>query len=186
MADVWLLRHAETQWSLDGRHTGRTDIPLTDAGRARARALRPRIAEHEFALVLCSPLGRARETCELVGLGDAMTTTDDLLEFDYGDYEGMTTPQIRERRPQWTLWADGCPGGETADDVAVRTDRVIDRALSAAGDVALIAHGHVLRVLAARWVGQPGPFGGRLALGTGSVSVLGFERDVRVVTRWNV
>src|SRR4029077_2493934 len=182
MADVWLLRHAETQWSVDGRHTGRTDIPLTDAGREWARALRPRVGEHEFALVLCSPLARARETCELVGLGDAMTATDDLLEFDYGDYEGITTPQIRERQPDWCLWRDGCPGGETADDVAARTDRVIDRALSASGDVALVAHGHVLRVLAARWLGQPGAFGGRLALGTGTVSVLGFERDTRVVT----
>jgi len=186
MADVWLLRHAETQWSLDGRHTGRTDVPLTDAGRQRARDLRPRVAEHQFALVLCSPLQRARETCELIGLGDAMTLTDDLLEWNYGDYEGITTSQIREQRPRWTLWGDGCPNGETADDVAARADRVIERVLGAGGDVALVAHGHILRVLAARWVGEHGAFGGRLALATGSVCVLGFEREVQVISRWNI
>jgi broad specificity phosphatase PhoE len=185
MADLWLLRHAQTPWSIDGRHTGRTDIPLTEAGRDAARALRERVAGHPFAAVLCSPLARARETCELAGLGAAMALTDDLLEWDYGDYEGLTTPQIREHRPDWYLWRDGCPGGESADDVGARADRVIAQALAAGGDVALVAHGHVLRVLAARWLEQAGAFGGRLALGTGALCVLGFEREVRVVARWN-
>jgi len=179
-----LLRHAETEWSRDGRHTGRTDIPLTEEGRARARALRDRIAGHEFALVLSSPLSRARETAELAGLTPQLR--DDLLEFDYGQYEGITTDQIREQRPDWYLWRDGSPGGESADDVGRRVDRVIEEALGAGGgDVAFVAHGHVLRALAARWVEQPASFGGRLRLDTGAVSVLGFEREVRVIRRWN-
>ncbi len=185
MADLWLVRHAQTEWSLSGRHTGRTDIPLTDDGRDGARALHERVAGHPFALVLCSPLSRARETCALAGLGDAAQLRDDLLEFDYGDYEGLTTPEIRAQRSDWLLWRDGCPGGESTDDVAARVDRVIAEALGAGGDVAIVAHGHVLRVLAARWVQQPGAFGGRLALGTGALCVLGFERETRVISRWN-
>jgi broad specificity phosphatase PhoE len=181
--EVWLLRHAETEWSRDGRHTGRTDVPLTEEGRDRARALRNRIAGRGFALVLSSPLSRARDTAELAGLTPQLR--DDLLEFDYGDYEGITTAQIREQRPDWYLWRDGCPGGETAEDVGRRVDRVIDEALAAEGDVALVAHGHVLRALAARWAGQPAAFGGRLRLDTGTVSILGFEREVRVIRRWN-
>jgi len=181
--DVWLLRHAETEWSRDGRHTGRTDVPLTDEGRERARALRERIAGHEFALVLSSPLSRARDTAELAGL--IPEPRDDLLEFDYGDYEGIMTAQIRETRPDWYLWRDGSPNGETPDDVGRRVDRVIDEALHADGDVALVAHGHVLRALGARWIEQPASFGGRLYLETGSISILGFEREVRVLRRWN-
>jgi probable phosphoglycerate mutase len=181
--DVWLLRHAETEWSRDGRHTGRTDVPLTDAGREAARALRARVADHPFALVLCSPLSRARETAELAGLEPELR--DDLVEFDYGDYEGITTDEIRERRPGWSLWRDGAPGGETADDVGRRVDRVIEEVLRADGDVALVAHGHVLRALAARWVEQPAAFGGRIRLDTGTLSILGFEREVRVIRRWN-
>ena len=182
--EVWLLRHAQTEWSRDGRHTGRTDVPLTDEGRERARALRDRMAGTSFALVLSSPLSRARETAELAGLKQELR--DDLLEFDYGDYEGITTAQIRETRPDWYLWRDGSPNGEMPDDVGRRVDRVIDEALQAAGDVAVVvAHGHVLRALAARWVEQPAAFGGRLYLETGSISVLGFEREVRVVHRWN-
>lgn len=181
--EVWLLRHAETEWSRDGRHTGRTDVPLTDAGRERARALRERIAGHEFALVLSSPLSRARETAQLAGLAPQLR--DDLLEFDYGEYEGITTAQIREQRPDWYLWRDGSPGGETAADVGRRVDRIIDEALTATGDVALVAHGHVLRALAARWVQEPAAFGGRLKLDTGAVCVLGFEREVRVIRHWN-
>jgi broad specificity phosphatase PhoE len=181
--EVWLLRHAETEWSRDGRHTGRTDVPLTEVGRERALALQARVVGHDFRLVLSSPLSRARETADLVGLRPQLR--DDLLEFDYGDYEGITTEQIREQRPDWYLWRDGCPGGETAEDVGRRVDRVIDEALAAGGDVALVAHGHVLRALAARWVEQPAAFGGRLALDTGTVSVLGFEREVRVIRRWN-
>jgi broad specificity phosphatase PhoE len=181
--EVWLLRHAETEWSRDGRHTGRTDVSLTDEGRERARALRDRVAGRPFALVLSSPLSRARETAELAGLSPQLR--DDLVEFDYGDYEGVTTDQIRQSRPGWYLWRDGCPNGETADDVGDRVDRVIGEALRADGDVALVAHGHVLRALAARWVEQPACFGGRLRLDTGTISVLGFEREVRVMRRWN-
>jgi broad specificity phosphatase PhoE len=181
--EAWLLRHAETEWSRSGRHTGRTDVPLTEEGRERARALRERIEGHAFALVLSSPLSRARETAELAGLTPQLRA--DLLEFDYGDYEGITTAQIRETRPDWYLWRDGSPNGETADDVGRRVDRVIEEALRADGDVALVAHGHVLRALAARWIEQPASLGGRLRLDTGSISVLGFEREVRVISRWN-
>jgi broad specificity phosphatase PhoE len=182
---LWLVRHAETAWSASGKHTGHTDIPLTEPGRRRARELRRLLSRHAFALVLSSPLERARETCELAGLGDRMQLRDDLLEFDYGAYEGLTTPEIRAERPGWYLWTDGCPGGERADEVGERVDRVIAEALAADGDVALFAHGHVLRALAARWLEQPAAFGGRLALSTGSLSVLGYEREVRVVWRWN-
>ena len=185
MADqVWLLRHAETEWSRTGRHTGHTDIPLTDTGRAVASSLRPRLKGHAFALVLCSPLARARETAQLAGV-ECSALRDDLLEWDYGDYEGLTTPEIREQRPDWYLWRDGVPGGEGPDDVAARCDRVIAEVRSVEGDVALVAHGHILRALGARWVDEPAAFGGRLHLGTGSVSVLGYEREVAVISRWN-
>jgi broad specificity phosphatase PhoE len=185
MADeVWLVRHAETEWSRTGKHTGRTDIPLTDNGREVARSLRPRLEGHAFALVLCSPLARARETAKLAGL-ECSGLRDDLLEWDYGEYEGITTPEIRERRPGWYLWRDGVPGGETADDVGARCDRVIAEARAADGDVALVAHGHILRALGARWVDAPAAFGGRLHLGTGSISVLGYEREVASIHLWN-
>jgi broad specificity phosphatase PhoE len=183
--EVWLVRHAETEWSRSGRHTGRTDVPLTDAGRERARELGARVGGREFALVLVSPLERARETARLAGLGDPCQVREDLLEWDYGDYEGITTPEIREERPDWYLWRDGVPNGETADEVGARCDRVIDEVLSTDGDVALFAHGHILRALAARWLEEPVSFGGRLYLSTGSVGVLGFEREVRVVRLWN-
>lgn len=189
--EVVLVRHGETAWSRDRKHTGRTDIPLLDEGRAQIReALAPKLEGWPFALTLCSPLGRARETAELAGLTpDAFD--DDLLEWDYGEYEGVTTADIRTLRPDWLLWRDGCPGGEKPDDVAARCDRVIARVLEIIGDpdcetdVALVAHGHVLRVLAARWLEQPPAFGSRLWLATGSLSVLGFERETRVVRRWN-
>jgi len=186
MADeVWLIRHAATEWSKSGQHTGRTDMPLLDEGRDAARALPERMEGHEFARVLVSPLSRARETAELAGLGARMELRDDLMEWDYGDYEGMTTPQIREDRSEWYLWRDGVPNGETADDVAVRVDRIIEEVDGVDGDVALVAHGHVLRVLGARWIGQTGAFGGHLHLGTAAICVLGWERDVRVIDRWN-
>jgi broad specificity phosphatase PhoE len=184
--EIWLIRHAETEWSLAGLHTGRTDVSLTDAGRRRARELGALLAGHDFALVLSSPLGRARETAELAGLGAHVQLRDDLLEWDYGDYEGITTAEIRTSRPDWYLWRDGVPNGETAEEVAARCDRVIEEVLSADGDVAVFAHGHVLRALSARWVGEPVSFGGRLYLSTGAVSVLGFEREVRVIRRWNL
>jgi broad specificity phosphatase PhoE len=185
MADeVWLVRHAETAWSVAGKHTGRTDIPLTDTGREVARALRARLEGRDFALVLCSPLSRARETAQLAGL-ECSGVRDDLLEWDYGEYEGITTPQIREQRPDWYLWRDGTPGGESPGDVAARVDRVIAEARAAEGDVALVAHGHILRALGARWVDQPVALGGRLHLGTGSISVLGYEREVSSISHWN-
>ena len=185
LQEVWLVRHAETEWSKSGRHTGRTDVPLTDSGRERARELGARLGGLEFALVLVSPLERARETARLAGFGDACQVREDLLEWDYGDYEGITTAEIREERPDWYLWSDGVPNGETADEVAARCDRVIEEILGADGDVAVFAHGHVLRALAARWVEEPVNFGGRLFLSTGSLSLLGFEREVRVVRLWN-
>jgi probable phosphoglycerate mutase len=181
--ELWLVRHTETEWSRSGRHTGRTDLPLTDAGREQARALHERLAGRTFALVLSSPLSRARETAELAGLEPQLR--DDLVEFDYGEYEGITTAEIREQRPGWDLWRDGSPGGETAEQVGARVDRVIEEALAAGGDVAIVAHGHVLRALAARWVEQAAAFGRRLPLDTGTISVLGFEREVRVIRRWN-
>jgi broad specificity phosphatase PhoE len=185
MADeVWLLRHAETEWSRTGKHTGRTDIPLTDKGREVAGSLRARVKGHAFALVLCSPLSRARETAQLAGL-EPSALNDDLLEWDYGEYEGLTTPEIREQRPDWYLWHDGVPGGESPDDVAARCDRVIAELRSVEGDIAIVAHGHILRALAARWVDAPVALGGRLHLGTGSISVLAYERENAVISRWN-
>jgi len=183
--EIVLARHGETEWSRDGRHTGRTDIPLTDEGRRQAELLRGALAEWSFSKVLSSPLERARETCRLGGLDARAETTDDLLEWDYGDYEGITTAQIRERRPDWNLWRDGCPNGEDAASVGARVDRVIAAVEGADGAVALFAHGHVLRVLAARWLGLGPESGALLALGTGTLSVLGYERETRVVRRWN-
>jgi probable phosphoglycerate mutase len=180
-----LVRHAETDWSASGRHTGRTDVPLNDTGRQHARALASLLAGEHFALVLCSPLSRARETAEIAGLGDGLVLRDDLLEWDYGEYEGITTPEIWRTRPDWWLWRDGCPGGEQPEDVARRVDRVIAEVVQVEGDVALVAHGHVLRALSARWLEQPVQLGGHLALSTASVSRLGFERDVRAMWRWN-
>jgi broad specificity phosphatase PhoE len=183
---VLLLRHGETEWSRSGRHTGRTDVPLTDEGRERARALGEALSRRRFAVVLASPLDRARETAALAGLGEHVQLREDLLEWDYGDYEGITTPDIRAERPGWYLWRDGVPNGESADEVAARCDRVIEELVAAPGDVAVFAHGHVLRALSARWVEQPVAFGGRLYLATGSLSVLGFEREVRVIRSWNL
>ena len=181
---IHLVRHAETEWSRTHRHTGRADIPLTDAGRAAARALAAPLAALAPALVLTSPLSRAAETAALAGFGDARRDPD-LVEWDYGDYEGITTAEIRERRPGWLLWRDGVPAGESPADVGARADRVIAHASTAEADVLMFAHGHVLRVLAARWVGEPAAFGGRLRLDTGRVSTLGHERETRVILRWN-
>jgi broad specificity phosphatase PhoE len=182
---IVLARHGETEWSRDGRHTGRTDIPLTDNGRRQAGLLGQALAEWSFEGVLSSPLERAIETCRLAGLGDSVETTDDLLEWDYGEYEGITTPQIRESRPDWYLWRDGCPGGEQPRDVARRADRAIASVADREGDVALFAHGHVLRVIAARWLGLGPDAGALLALSTATISVLGYERGTRVLRRWN-
>jgi broad specificity phosphatase PhoE len=183
--EVWLVRHAETEWSRSGKHTGRTDVPLTDAGRERAVELGARLGGRTFELVLVSPLERARETARLAGLGDPCQVREDLLEWDYGEYEGITTREIRDSRPDWFLWTDGVPGGETAEEVGARCDRIVEEILGVTGDVAIFAHGHVLRALGARWLEEPVSFGGRLYLTTGSLSVLGFEREVRVVRLWN-
>jgi broad specificity phosphatase PhoE len=185
VSQAWLIRHAETAWSRQRRHTGRTDVPLTDEGRAAARVLGTRLAGHELAAVWTSPLSRARETCELAGLGDRAVVRDELVEWDYGEYEGITTAEIRERDPHWFLWRDGCPGGEGPFDVGRRVDALIDELAEAPGDVAVFSHGHVLRVLAARWIGLPPGDGALFALDTASISVLGWEREVRVLRGWN-
>ncbi|MDX6664361.1 MAG: hypothetical protein QOG68_567 [Solirubrobacteraceae bacterium] len=185
MSEAWLIRHAETEWSASGRHTGRTDVPLTEAGREGARALRERLAGRAWAAVWTSPLSRARETCELAGLGDHAVVREDLLEWDYGEYEGITTAQIRAERPDWYLWADGCPGGESPAAAAARADGVVADLVAADGAVAVFAHGHILRMVAGRWIEMAADGGGHLALATGSISILGFEREVRVLRRWN-
>jgi broad specificity phosphatase PhoE len=182
---IVLVRHGATEWSASGQHTSRTDLPLTEEGRAGAAKLRPRLAGFDFALVLTSPMSRARETAQLAGLGERAVVDADLCEFDYGDYEGRTTAEIREQRPGWDVWRDDSPGGETPAQVGVRADRVIERALAAGGDVALFAHGHVLRVLGARWIDDPADQGGSLGLSTGAVCELGFERERRAIWLWN-
>jgi broad specificity phosphatase PhoE len=183
--EIVLVRHGETDWSLSGRHTSRTDVPLTEAGRQRAIAVGEQLREREFALVACSPLLRARQTCELAGFGDRAEIDQDMHEWDYGEYEGLTTQEIRESAPDWSLWRDGCPGGELPDQVAARADRVLARLRAADGDAIAFAHGHILRSIAARWIRLPVAGGCRLALSAGAISALGFERDNEVLTRWN-
>jgi len=183
--EIVLVRHGETEWSLSGQHTSRTDLPLTERGRERARALGGQLSGRSFALVLSSPLLRARETCELAGLGGSMELCEDLREWDYGEYEGLTTPQIHEQNPDWVLWRDGCPGGERPTDVGARADRALEQLRSAGGDAVAFAHGHILRVVAARWVAMEPSFGARVALSAGALSVLGFERETEVIRRWN-
>jgi broad specificity phosphatase PhoE len=185
MAELWLIRHGETAWSLSGQHTGRTDIPLTARGRQQAELLGRRLMKKRFALVLTSPLRRARETCELSGQGDKAIPDDDLLEWNYGEYEGKTSAEIRKEVPGWTIWTGGVRGGESADEVGERVDRVIARSLAAHGDVALYAHGHVLRILAARWLGLAATGGRYLGLDTASLSKLGYERETQVIRCWN-
>jgi len=186
-ADIWLIRHGETEWSLSGAHTGRTDIPLTANGERQARALQKHLAGHQFALILTSPLQRARRTCELAGFGDRAEVDSNLAEWDYGEYEGKTTHDIQSQRPNWSLFRDGFPGGETLDAVAGRAQAVIGRVQSIArGDVALFAHGHILRVLAACWLEMRPDAARRFALGTASISTLGYEHENRVISRWNL
>lgn len=183
--ELWIVRHGETEWSRAGRHTGRTDVPLTTAGVEQAMALRGRIAGHPFALVLSSPLRRALDTCRLAGFGEVVRTTDDLLEWDYGRYEGRTTPEIRAELPDWSIWTGVVPEGETAEDVGGRARRLIEEAVTAPGDVALFGHGHILRVLAACWLGLSPREGRLLALDTASMGVLGYENATRVIRTWN-
>jgi probable phosphoglycerate mutase len=186
--ELWLLRHGATAWSRNGRHTGSTDLPLLPEGDDQARRLAPALANRPFAAVLTSPLQRARRTCDLAGLGAQASPCADLREWDYGAYEGLTTAEIRQTVPAWTVWSHGCPQGDTAETVQARCDAVIGQALAAAGDrgpVALFAHGHILRALAATWLGL-GASGGRLlALGTATISVLGYERETRMIQHWN-
>ena len=182
---VFLVRHGETAWSLSGQHTGVTDIALTENGRVVARRLAPVLMSEHFALVLSSPRQRAVETARIAGLGERMALDPDLAEWNYGEYEGLTTPQIRERVPGWTVFTHPCPGGETAEQVAARADRVLARARAAAGDVALFSHGHMGRVLAARWLGLPPDDGRHFLLGTATLNVLGWERDTPAIAIWN-
>jgi len=174
---VTLVRHGETEWSASGRHTGRTDIPLSEEGERKARGLRQRLKSQAFDRVFTSPLARARRTCELAGLGAAAKVDPDLLEWNYGDYEGRKTTEIVSERPSWLLFRDGCPNGEQPADVGARADRVIARLRAAESPAIVFSSGHILRVLAARWLGLA-PLEGRLfMLGTASVSVLGYEHD---------
>jgi broad specificity phosphatase PhoE len=182
---VFAIRHGQTEWSLNGRHTGTTDIPLTDEGRRLAELLRPALAGKTFTLVLVSPLQRARETCELSGLGSSAIVDSDLVEWDYGRYEGQTPQQIHDTAPGWLIFRDGCPGGETPEEIGARVDRVIARARAVEGDVALFAHGHVLRVLVARWLGLPPGAGQHFLLDTGTLSALGYYRGIPALKTWN-
>jgi probable phosphoglycerate mutase len=182
---VFAIRHGETAWSLDRRHTGTTDIPLTDNGRRLAALLRPALSGCRFALVLVSPLQRARETCEVAGVAARPIIEPDLAEWNYGTYEGLTPTEIDRQAPGWLIFRDGCPGGETPEDVGARADRVIARARAVKGDVALFAHGHVLRVLVARWLGLPPGAGRHFLLDTGTVSVLADYHGVPALKTWN-
>jgi broad specificity phosphatase PhoE len=181
--ELWVIRHGETEWSLSGAHTSRTDLALTAEGERRAVAVGEALRDHKFALVLSSPLRRALETARLAGFSPEVV--NDLHEWDYGDYEGRTTPEIQKQAPGWSIWTVTPPGGESADQVAARADAVIARALSATGDVALFSHGHMLRVLAARWLKLEPQAGRYFVLSTGSISVLGYERDTHVIRTWN-
>ena len=187
MAEIVLIRHGQTEWSANGRHTSYTDLDLTATGVEQARAAGSRLGGRRFAAVLSSPRRRAVRTAELAGLR-VTDTTEDLAEWNYGDYEGITTRRIRESRPDWSLWTDGCPGGDSPEQAGARLDRVLARARSllAEGDVAFVAHGHSLRVCGARWVGLPPSAGSLLKLDTATLCTLGFEHDVDpVITAWN-
>ena len=183
--EVYLLRHGETEWSLNGRHTGVTDIPLTDNGRKVARLLQPILAKETFALVLTSPLQRARETCELAGLGKQANVETDLMEWNYGEYEGLTTEQIRRTRPGWSVFRDGCPGGESPAQIGARADRVLAKIRAAAGNVALFGHGHFSRALAARWINLSASYGEYFLLDTATLNVLGNYRESPAFKIWN-
>jgi len=182
---VYLLRHGETEWSLNGQHTGVTDIPLTENGRMAARLLKPILAKVTFTLVLTSPLQRARETCELAGLGQFANVEPDLIEWNYGEYEGLTTEQIRSTRPGWSVFRDGCPGGESPEQVGARADRVITKVRAAEGNVALFGHGHFSRVLAARWINLSANYGENFLLDTATLSILSYYRESPAFQIWN-
>ena len=181
---VFLVRHGQTEWSLLGKHTGVSDIPLTDAGRRNAEKLRPVLGHLNFEMVLCSPLQRARETARLAGFSEAGIDKD-LMEWDYGEYDGVTTAEIRKDVPGWTVFTKECPAGETADEVGARVDRVIKRVKACRGDAILFAHGHVLRVLCARWLELDARMGMHFVLGTASLNILGYEHETPVIEIWN-
>jgi broad specificity phosphatase PhoE len=182
---IWLVRHGETEWSKSGQHTGRTDIPLTEKGEQQGKALGRHLAGHQFALVLTSPLRRARDTCRLAGFEGGAEVSDELLEWNYGIYEGRTTAAVRTEQPGWTIWTSPVPQGETVEQVGERARRVLTRAAAVEGDVALFQHAHFLRILGACWIGLPPIHGRTLTLGTASISVLGYERETRVIQVWN-
>jgi len=182
---VFLVRHGETEWSLNGRHTGTTDIPLTEHGRQVARLLHPLLATESFALALTSPLQRARETCRLAGFGDVADVEPDLVEWNYGRYEGWTPGQIHATAPGWLLFRDGCPGGEMPGEIGARVDRVIAKVHAVEGDVIAFAHGHVLRVFAARWLGLPPSEGQHFLLDTATMNILSYYRGAPAIKRWN-
>lgn len=182
---VYIIRHGETEWSLNGQHTGVTDIPLTENGRTLAKLLQPVLAKESFALVLTSPLQRARETCKLSGLGDQANVDTNLMEWNYGEYEGITSRQIHETVPGWLVFNDGAPGGETPEQIGARADRVIAKVRSVRGVVALFAHGHILRVLVARWLDLPATAGRNFLLDTGTLNILSYYRGYPAVKTWN-
>ena len=183
--EVYLVRHGETEWSLSGQHTGATDIPLTENGKAVARELGEKLNGIEFTAVWSSPMSRAIDTARLAGYEHDVRIDDRLKEWAYGDYEGKTTPEIRETRPDWFLWRDGCHGGESPAQVGVRADGLVDEVRAVQGDVLLFAHGHILRVITARWLGYPPGDGMHFSLGTATLSILGWERGAASIWRWN-
>jgi probable phosphoglycerate mutase len=183
--EVFLIRHGETEWSLSGQHTGSTDIPLTDHGEAAARLLAPVLADRDFALVLCSPLQRARRTCELAGLGDQASIDPDLAEWNYGSYEGLTPAAIHGQHPGWLVFRDGCPNGESPAEVGERVDRVIRRVRQNGGRVALFAHGHLFRVFVARWIELSPSHGAHFLLDTSTLTILSYYRGMPAVKCWN-
>jgi len=186
MGTILVVRHGETEWSRLHKHTGRTDIPLTESGREQARALAATLSGRSFDRVFVSPLGRARETCELAGFGGQATTVDDLCEWDYGDHEGLVTDEVRRSEPGWSVWESAVPGGESVADIAARADRVVTLLRSQPGDALVFAHGHILRVLAARWAGLPPATGRRLLLGTAALGLLAYEHGEGAIAAWNL
>lgn len=183
--EIVLVRHGETEWSRDHRHTGRTDVPLTENGRRQAEALRSRLQQRSFERVLSSPLSRALETCRLAGLGDVAEIRPELMELDYGEAEGLTTAQMRERVSGWSVWSHKTARAETPADAAARLRPILEDLRSSQRDVAVFAHGHILRILAACWIGMPPEGGSRLVLETGALSALGWERETSAIRRWN-
>ena len=183
---IVLVRHGETEWSASGRHTSHTDLPLTEDGRQAATKLRGPLQAHGFELVLTSPLRRAQETCELAGFGARAELDAAAQEWEYGDYEGMTTPEILEQRPDWNLWRDGCPEGESPEDIGRRADSLLARFAEVEGEALIFAHGHILRVLTARWLGFGPEAGARFKLEAGAISILGYERDTEALVSWNL